>query len=210
MYNRCWNGPIAERLFLPVMTLLLLCSSASGQPALPAALDTLPVFTDLDKALETPEKVYHLDLSRKRMDTIPGEVYGFPNLKVLDLSRNKIDTVPPAIGRLKELQVLRLGRNDIRHFQPAICQLSKLWGLRMGENRLQSLPPCIGKLQELRILDLWSNDLRDFPAALQELSSLEWMDLRAILMSAETQKRLLEWLPDTELHLSSPCDHCDL
>ena len=67
------------------------------------------------------------------------------------------------------------------------------------------LPPQFGDLESLEIADLWSNNLDDFPATLANLTALTVLDLRNILLSDDTQKRLKDMLPKATVHMSPSC-----
>lgn len=173
------------------------------------ALDTMTAFTDLASALEHPEKVVKLVLRKEKFTAFPAELWKFPNLQYLDLSKNKLTEVPDSINFFSNLQVLHLSKNNIEFLPREIGDLSNLMILDINQNELTSLPPQIGKLKKLRYLDLWSNNLSIFPDELKELSeTLMVLDLRVILINAETQDRIRLLLPKTIIYMSPPCK-CD-
>jgi Leucine-rich repeat (LRR) protein len=77
------------------------------------SLEKEPVFYSLEEALQTPLKVYKLDLSSNQLKTLPKEMAELKNLKTLDLSNNQFNTLPKEIAELKNLQELYLGKNPI-------------------------------------------------------------------------------------------------
>src|SRR5947207_2318543 len=50
-----------------------------------AQLENETLYTNLKKALEEPEKVIRLKLSKEKLKAVPPEVFLFPNLKELEL-----------------------------------------------------------------------------------------------------------------------------
>ncbi len=70
-------------------------------------------FTDLDKALETPEKVCMLDLSNQGLTELPPEIFQFINLKRLNLDNNNLTALPAEIGSLSSLKRLDVVNNQI-------------------------------------------------------------------------------------------------
>jgi Leucine-rich repeat (LRR) protein len=54
------------------------------------SLEKEPVFRSLEEALQTPLKVYKLDLSRNQLKTLPKEIAELKNLQCLDLRENPI------------------------------------------------------------------------------------------------------------------------
>src|ERR1041385_8569397 len=101
-----------------------------------AQLENETLYTNLKKALEEPEKVTRLKLSKERLRAIPPEVFLFPNLKELDLSKNKIEEVTDSIGLLVNLVSLNL-----------------------SNNKLTALPASIGKLKDLKMLYAARNEI---------------------------------------------------
>jgi Leucine-rich repeat (LRR) protein len=208
-----------KRLFHSLFIVVLLMSGLHAQSVaqprtlLPLydslTLDTMVGHTDLAAALKEPEKVVKLTLRKQKYTAFPSELWQFPNLQYLDLSKNKITEVPDSINRFTNLQVLHLSKNEIEFLPREIGDLSNLVILDINQNELTSLPPQIGKLKKLRFLDLWSNNLSIFPDELRDLSeTLLVLDLRVILINAETQDNIKAMLPKTTIYFSPPCK-CD-
>lgn len=173
------------------------------------ALENMEGFTSLDSALKNPEKVVKLVLRKQKFDQFPAELWKFPNLQYLDLSKNKIKEVPDSINFFTQLQVLHLSKNNIEFLPREIGDLSNLMILDINQNELTAIPPQIGKLKKLRYLDLWSNNISIFPEELKDLAgTLMVLDLRVILINAETQEHIRAMLPGTVIYMSPPCK-CD-
>ena len=66
----------------------------SGQ----AGWDTARVWTDFDAALQRPERVLRLDLTRSKWKEVDHRLRRFQHLRELVLDRNKIDTIPTWLG----------------------------------------------------------------------------------------------------------------
>ncbi len=63
--------------------------------------DSTFIYTNLEEALKEPEKVYNLDLSKKKLNEFPMEILKFTNLRSLKLYKNRIDSIPDEISQLK-------------------------------------------------------------------------------------------------------------
>ena len=165
------------------------------------------IYTNLNEALQSPEKVYVLNLSKKKLKTFPIEILKMKNLQELNLSKNKLDSIPEQIGTLMNLQTLNLSGNKLTYLPDSIGELKNLKKLVGSRNSLQSLPKTIGNLQNLEILDLWENDLSNFPEELGKLKKLRWMDLRVIMIDDNMQEHLRQLLPKSKIFFSPNC-HC--
>jgi len=176
-----------------------------GQLLDTASLLASPIYDHLNEALKNPDKVYRLDLSRKKLKTFPMEILTFKNLQELNLSKNKLDSLSGAIGMLTNLQMLNISGNKLAYLPDSIGELINLKKLVGARNNLVALPKRIGDLQNLEILDLWENELSTFPNELSKLKKLRWMDLRVILLNDEDQARIRTLLPDTKIFFSPSC-----
>ncbi|MEL7251652.1 MAG: leucine-rich repeat domain-containing protein [Bacteroidota bacterium] len=107
----------------------------------------------LEEALENPQQVTSLVLSRQELTRVPAKVWKkLPQLESLDLSHNKIKKLPKGLENLTQLRRLQLSFNSIT---------------RIEENLLGLLP-------QLKHLDLRKNKLRQLSLA---STSLETLDL---------------------------------
>jgi Leucine-rich repeat (LRR) protein len=120
-------------------------------------------FSDLEKALKTPDRVYRLDLSRKKLKSIPPEVFKFPNLMYLNLSHNRIEYLPRELKNLKGLIELNLSNNRIDTMPDELGDLSKLRFLNLSNNvRLYKFPVGIRGLKKLQNLDVTNTNILEF------------------------------------------------
>lgn len=69
-----------------------------------------------------------LDLSRKRLESLPSEIGKLTRLKILDLSYNQITIIPDTIAELINLRRLALSRNQITVIPDVIAELTNLRG----------------------------------------------------------------------------------
>lgn len=169
--------------------------------------DSLFIYTNLEQALKEPDKVYNLDLSKKKLDAFPNEVFQFKNLRSLILARNKIKSVPDNISDLKNLRVLNLSHNKLTDFNKNICDLPDLKKLILNQNSIESIPKEINQLTKLSFLDMWDNDLWSFPDELKDLeNTLKEFDLRNIQYNYVEQEKISKLLPKTLIHFSPACN----
>ncbi|MHC0061346.1 leucine-rich repeat domain-containing protein [Nostoc sp. UIC 10890] len=123
------------------------------------------------------DKVTRLDLSRKRLTTLPPEIVQLTNLERLDLGSNQLSSLPPEIVQLTNLQRLYLSSNQLSSLPPEIVQLTNLQTLYLFSNQLSSLPPEIVQLTNLQTLDLSDNQLSSLPPEFGQLTNLQSLNL---------------------------------
>ena len=98
---------------------------------------------------------------------------------VIDLSGKKLSTVPAHVFTRTDTIELDVSDNDLSGSLPAeIRQLTKLQRLNLSQNNFTGVPAEVGQLSELRYLDLSNNSLTGLPYELGNLSKLETLDLR--------------------------------
>lgn len=170
-----------------------------------ADLDTAKVYSDIAKALENPDYVYRLNLTRKRLKEVPEEILQFKNLQELNLNRNKLDSLPPWLNQLQNLMVFSASRNEIEAIPKELCRLPELRVLDMSNNYLKAIPENINKAKKLEELILWSNLISDFPPTLAQCDNLKLLDLLHNEMSVNEQERIKFLLPDINIIMSPPC-----
>ena len=98
------------------------------------------------------------------------------NADILDLSRKRISSLPPAIGYLTNLKVLSCYGTPIRSLPNTIGNLTNLIGLNCSSTFLASLPDTIGNLTNLIGLNCSSTPLASLPSSIGNLKSLENLD----------------------------------
>jgi len=186
--------------------LLFSCPAFAQKDDGPAIDDTVYIYRSLGAALEHPEKVYRLNLSKDRLKVFPADILKFTNLRDLDLSRNKLDSLPVEIGTLVNLQRLNLSNNKLVRLPDEIGNLAALTYLGLNRNVIESLPSSIGNLENLEVLELWDNELETIPEEITKCKKLKVLELRGILFSDEEHARIDSLLPETKVYLSPSCN----
>ena len=154
----------------------------------------------------SPDSVFYLDLSKKKLNAIPSYVYSLKNLRGLNLSRNQFTELNDSIYRLKNLQELDLGKNKFKNFPLQLCSISTLTHLSVNRNDFTSFPPCLGMLKQLEVLDFWGTPISSFPECFVELTNLKIIDARSIQFNAEFQWKWQQQLPKVKIEFDAPCN----
>eukprot|EP00026_Physarum_polycephalum_P000343 Phypoly_transcript_00343.p1 GENE.Phypoly_transcript_00343~~Phypoly_transcript_00343.p1 ORF type:complete len:1625 (+),score=418.05 Phypoly_transcript_00343:184-5058(+) len=142
-----------------------------------------------------------LDLSHKKLTTLPPELRKVVNLLILgisnneladistldnkklqelDASFNKIDKIPEQLTistkapffLLKELRKLNLANNLLREVPTPIVNFQLLTELNVSGNKIQVLTEQIGNLPSLTTLNISSNELKALPSDIGKLTNL--------------------------------------
>ena len=142
---------------IAMLMILILSTPLHAQWEQPE-IDERPVYRSLDDALEEPEMVYRLDLSRSGIDTLPAEILRLTHLQELNLSDNPWLALDDALRTLAAFPDLRsLDLSGYRQFSAipeSIGGLQSLELLRLSGNEIRTIPVGIGRLRNLRELDL--------------------------------------------------------
>ncbi|MAS51576.1 MAG: hypothetical protein CMD20_00080 [Flavobacteriales bacterium] len=163
-------------------------------------------YLKLSDAIADTGNVEKLILKKKKLTSIPKEVFNMTELEYLDLSKNKIDSIPKEIVNLKNLRVLILAKNKITKIPIELYSLKKLKILDVSSNDISKLPRGIKELSRLEELNLWNTSVDDLPFDIDSIKTLRVIDMRGILLNFEMQEELLELLPKVKLYLSPPCN----
>ena len=175
---------IALPLALGVMVVVFLFFPDTFQSANDSVRKILPSTNGLEKGMLRYE-----ELEQSKIYTSLAEALQNPNeVRVLNLSKQRITEIPASIAKLKNLQFLELQDNNIEYIAKEIGSLPLLQELYLGKNRLTTLPPEMGNLKNLRVLDLSNNRLREIPQEVSYLGKLEEIDLRQNQLLAISQK----------------------
>ncbi len=118
-----------------------------------------------------------LDLSKKKLTTLPHELFELTNLSTLDLSGNLFVTLPSNICQLTNLNNIDLSGNLFATLPQEICQLRNLTRLALSNNQLANLPPEISQLENLTTLNLNNNLLAALPQEICQLRNLTRLSL---------------------------------
>ncbi|UOG51018.1 leucine-rich repeat domain-containing protein [Leptospira noguchii] len=99
---------------------------------------TQKTYFDLTEAIQNPLDVRVLNLSIRKLKTLPNEIGQLKNLRELNLSYNQFTTLPNETGQLKNLQFLDLSDNQLKTLPNEIGQLKNLQSLYLINNQLSS------------------------------------------------------------------------
>lgn len=193
--------------YIIVSLIFTISSHANAQLLDSIAIDTVPTYT-LAKALkQNPLKVYKLSIKKMKLSELPPEIFEFKNLQILDVSGNRLKTFPTKINEFKYLQELDITNNKIEIVTKELGDLVELRKLKASQNEIVSIPSEIKKLKKLKYIDLWGNNIGSLPYEIKELeNTLEFLDLRVILMSNDEHKKIKELLPNTKIKFSKACN----
>jgi Leucine-rich repeat (LRR) protein len=154
-----------------------------------------------------PDTIFAIDASKLKWEEVPEKLYSFKNIRYLNISKNKLKELPLEMGVFKSLKTLDATKNDLENAPIVICQMPKLQKLHLARNSISSLPACIGYLTDLKILDIWDNPINSLPEEVLKLQKLQAVDMRAIMLGPEFQKRWQEGMPQVKWYFDPPC-HC--
>lgn len=191
---------------LLTLLIILFTLASNAQLLSEDELKNQPSFTSLEEAKNDSLGVVKLVLRKKRLKSIPKEIWSMTNLQYLDLSKNKIDSIPPQIKNLTKLQVIILSKNKISELPEEFYQLKNLKIIRIGSNDVGYLSKQVSNFTELKELDLWNTNVGTLPFELSQLKKLELLDLRGILLNVERQEDILEMFSEVKVLLSPPCN----
>ena len=135
-----------------------------------------------------------LDLSFRKLKSLPEQVCRTRNIEVLNLNCNKISTLPYNFAALRDLKELYL-RNNYLAFLPAqVCTSIKLEVLELNRNLIETLPYCVSHLRYLRRLNLSFNSIKSLPTSVRYQTELQYLNMEG---------NYLQSIPDIVFSLSS-------
>jgi hypothetical protein len=115
--------------------------------------------------------VTRLNLSGKKITTLPPEFFQLTNLRELHLVGNQLTTLPPEIGQLTRLIKLDLWGNKLTTLPQEICQLTEIKRLWLDHNPLTSPPYEIAQ-QGINVIRQYFDELNKGQRALNEVKIL--------------------------------------
>ena len=116
-------------------------------------LSKAKVYHSLEEALQSPLKVYRLELHN--LTTLSKDIEKLPHLQSLVLNNNYLKTLPAEIGNLSKIQQLSLLNNQLQSLPESISKLQQLKELDLGLNPLKELPQSIGSLHCPKRLEIY-------------------------------------------------------
>lgn len=133
--------------------------------------------TSLEGALNNPEKIDSLDLSRQGILMLPANFKDLKNLKYLNLSYNKLSEFPDVICSLKKLKTLDLSHNFIVEIPEQLLLCKDLEKLTIAANPIIKFPHGIQELENLRVLNLSNTNIKTRELKFAKLKKLEELHL---------------------------------
>lgn len=191
---------------IAVPAFIAAAENAPAQLLSQAALDSTKEYYSIASAMKEPDKVYRLQLTKKKLKEVPPEIRQLKNLNALDLGRNKLRELPEWLGELAYMQEFRAPQNKFGQMPAVVCEWRHLKRLDMHQNEITGLLPCMGELTEVISLDLWSNDLEEFPDELKGMVALRFMDLRVIQFDQKEMENISNLFPQVKIFFSQPCN----
>lgn len=166
---------------------------------------SIPFQTLEEAALLDSDSVFHLDLSKSKLDSLPISILKFKNLRSLNLDRNKLQVLPQWLNKLP-LEYLSFSKNKFEGMPIVICSLTELRTLKVARNKLLQLPTCINNLTKLETLDLFDTQLQTLPKELSEMKSLRFVDLRGQTYAPSFVERWDKLLEGIQVEFDPPCN----
>lgn len=151
-----------------------------------------------------PTSATVLDLSQRRLLSLPTNLAALTRLEYLALHSNSLYQLPEGLFTLTSLQVLTLFKNRFAVLPPALGLLTNLTTLSINDNAsLSHLPHELGRLHSLRLLCADNCVLVDVPPSLGHLplsllalerNWLTWLPVELDLLPLDCELRL-DWNP---------------
>lgn len=192
-----------------LMLFAVVCSNAQKEQSVRYSPDDDgTVFTSLEEALLTPQKVYRLKLTKlAERDSLPADLFQLTELRELTVKGCRLCVVNVQIRELTHLVYLNLDRNKLLRLPNAIGELQNLQTLIISRNILETLPDSISRLSKLECIDAWDNPLYVLPESITALSNtLKILDLRQIPLSRFEYDAMEKLLPYTDILFTDICE----
>jgi len=116
-------------------------------------------YFSLEKAKQTPLKVFKLDLSKNALTNVPNEIKQFKNLQKLILSDNLLIEIPDWISQLESLQYIYLSNNQFHEFPTSLTEVKSLILIDLSCNPIRYVTTDIKKCSNLEVLNLHDSDI---------------------------------------------------
>lgn len=202
-----------------LLLLVLLCKSlfSMGQTLLlsPEELQEKPMYFQLERALEHPDKVYRLYLDKFQYEwEEAGQLFpGLVNLQSVVVVGEYFSELPDELLAFKmQLQEIVFQENAILDIAKVCQQLEafpylrkvgfvQTYGLSYAPDARMDLPKELARLQQIKVLDLSLNPLRSIPASVFELRNLQSLTLQSTELDS-IPKQIAQLKSLTQLDLS--------
>ena len=140
------------------------------------------------------EEIKTLDLTEKKLLSLPKTIFEIESLEELVLEDNGFTELPEEISNLKNLRKLNLKKTGIDSLPDVIGKLEKLEELNLNYcQNLKTLPQSIGNLKNLKKLSLWCY-CGEIPKEITNLSNLEELDIYGWYQQVEEPVNIPEWI----------------
>ena len=191
-----------------IISLIIAKVSAQKTIILYSQDDNGKTYTSLTEALQEPEKVYRLKLTKlSNRDSLPEELFQLTELRELTVKGCRLCVLNQNIEKLTKLESLNLDKNKLLRLPESIGNLKNLKYLCISRNIIETLPNSISNLKYLTYIDAWDNPLYVLPESITSLQkTLQTIDLRQIPLTKSEYKAMQELLPDTEILFTDICE----
>jgi len=139
----------------------------------------MATFRSIAEALQNPDEVTTLFLSRVDYKQFPAEIFKLKNLKVLSMFGNNLKFLPKNIHELENLEELMISGNHISFIPKTIGEMKHLKKLILNNNQIERLPESIAQLKQLKLLNVKGNKTIDLGEVAGKITCLEELNLSA-------------------------------
>lgn len=190
------------------MSIIATCASAQKTITPYSPDDNGKTYTSLTEALQEPENVYRLKLTKlANRDSLPEELFQLTELRELTIKGCRLCVLNQNLDKLTKLESLNLDKNKLLRLPESIGNLKNLKYLCISRNIIETLPNSISNLKQLAYIDAWDNPLYVLPETIKSLQkSLQTLDLRQIPLTKTEYEAMQKLLPDTEILFTDICE----
>lgn len=149
----------------------------------------------IDDIIYNIQTTYKLDLSNKKLQKIPNEVFRLIYLTHLDISNNNIIEIPEDINKLFCLEELNVSNNKIIFLPQALIALKYMKTFKFNNNFIEFAP-----------LNVTRWILNKFRSDHCEIQNIKFANILKKLYDIDTRKFNCKFLNDTEIF----CKHGEI
>ena len=168
-------------------------------------------YISLEKALLSKKKdtIEFIEIKRKKLKSLPVQIYQFNNLKGLDVSRNRLKNLPDSISTFVHLEELNISRNKFEFIPISLTRLKSLKSLKATWNKLTLICDQMENLENVIEIDFFNNEISDFGNGLHKMKRLQRLDIRGVMYGIETHKQITKMFKNIQLKIDPPCSCLD-
>lgn len=160
-----------------VLSLLTLNTSLFSQSIKEAEYRKKKVFYSVGSAIQSGEKVEHLNLRQTGLTSVSPEIGQLKDVQYINLMKNKITAFPDELGELKKLIELNARQNAIDVLTPRMAELKSLEILELSRNKLTAFDKPLTQIKSLKVLDLGSNQIHFINPEVKRLKALNTLEI---------------------------------